>query len=637
MSVVDDIKERLDIIEVVGQYVPLKKAGHNYKGLCPFHSEKTPSFIVFPDTQTWHCFGACGIGGDVFSFIQRRENIEFPEALRLLAQRAGVTLQQRTPQEATADRTRNLLTEINEAAAAFFHHLLLNSAVAEAARGYLARRGIIDKGIAAFQLGYAPDEWHALETNLTAKGYDTRDLLAAGLLTEREDNRHYDRFRGRLIFPIRDIRGRVAGFGGRVLDDSLPKYLNSPQTPLFDKSSILYGIDLARDAIREQGEVVIVEGYMDVLMAHQHGIDNVVASMGTALTEKQLNVLKRLTKRIVLALDSDLAGNKGTMRGLETARKVLDRQVAPVPIAKGRVDYRSELDAEIRVITLPPDLDPDEIIRENPAEWQDLVGNSKSVMDYVFQALVADLDLDDPRGKAEAVQRLLPIIAETGTMAERKHYVAKLAQMARVDERDLDIEMRRLKRPQFVAPARKEGQFSAFPGMPFGMEQYCLYLLLEDARLFGMMNEVLDRAGLEPLSQDDFQQPPHRELFALLSARWERGEPFAISELDDADPTWGSLAQDFEAFIEYTASLPDADLALAARRCALQLRKLRLERRLVELRYLNEDAQRSQDGEGIRRWMGLVTRYSQEKRRLDEALSRVTVLGYNEKEGSPVH
>lgn len=636
MSATEEIKERLDVVDVIGQYVSLKKAGRNYKGLCPFHNEKTPSFIVFPDTQSWHCFGACGVGGDLFDFMMRRESLSFPEAVQELAQRAGVVLKPRTPQQATADRSRSQMVDINEETAAYFHWLLLESETASAARAYLEKRGIDQRGISAFQLGYAPNDWHPTEGHLTNKGYSVQDLLAAGLIIERDDGRHYDRFRGRLMFPIRDIRGRVVGFGGRVLDDSLPKYLNSPQTALFDKSSILYGIDLARDPIREKGDVVIVEGYMDVVMAHQYGIANVVASMGTALTEKQLNILKRLTKRISLALDSDLAGSKGTIRGLETARQVLDQHLVPVPNWKGYIDYESRLDAEIRIITLPEDLDPDEIIRENPADWEALVENSLVVLDYLFQVLVADLNLNDPKGKSEAVKRLVPVIAESGTSVERSHYLQKLARMVRMDERELEKELVRKKRPRFTAPQSKDGRLSGFPGMPFDAEQYILFLLLEDARLFDMMNEILDHSELEPLSAEDFSQPRHRELFGQMWQRIEENaEPLGLADLDDEGLAWEGLAQEFEGFVAYTASLPDADLTLAARRCALQLRRTRLERRMVELRYLSEDAQANSDAESMRRWMGLITRYGRERRQVDEALSRVTVLGYSREEPSP--
>ncbi|NLS77742.1 MAG: DNA primase [Chloroflexi bacterium] len=627
MSVVDEIKDRLDIIEFIGQYVPLKKAGRNYKGLCPFHSEKTPSFIVFPDSKTWHCFGACGIGGDILTFVMRRENLEFREALEELARRAGISLRPQTPQEATAHKAMTLLAEINDAAAAQFNHWLTQSNAGAQARRYLEKRGLNQESWGAFQLGYAPDEWHALEQALTAKGYRIPDIISAGLLSEREDGGHHDRFRGRLTFPIRDIRGQVVGFGGRVLDDALPKYLNSPQTPLFDKSSILYGIDLAKDAIREQGLAVIVEGYMDVLMAHQHGIRNVVASMGTALTEPQLKILKRLTKKIALALDSDAAGDRGTLRGLETAKQVLDYQAVPVPTSRGLVDYEARLDTEIKIITLPTGLDPDEIIRSDAAEWARLVESSLPVVDYYFQALTRDLDLSSSQGKAEAVHRLVPVITESGGAIEQAHYVQKLARLVKMDERALEKELGRTPRLRVTKPARKEGRFSGFPGMAIGVEKYCIFVLLQNPKLLGVMDGVLERANLAPLGAEDFQDAWHRELLARLQSL---GPDEELLDLDsvEAGSALDTLRAEFSSFLQYTASLPEADLTLAASRCALQLRKAHLEHRLLELRYLNEEAQRDQVAEDRQRWMALVMQYTRDKGRLDEALSKVTVLGY---------
>ncbi|MFQ5813693.1 MAG: DNA primase, partial [Anaerolineae bacterium] len=331
MSVVDEIKQRLDIVEVVSSYVALKKAGRNYKGLCPFHAEKTPSFVVFPDTQSWHCFGACGTGGDVFTFIERQENLDFAGALRLLARQAGVSLKPQTEADLAEDKLKKRLREINETAAEYFHNLLLNSTAGETARSYLARREINRETISRFQLGYALDDWQALGDYLQGRGYKREDLLAAGLIIEREDGGHYDRFRGRLVIPIRDERGGVVGFGARALDDSTPKYINSPQTPVFDKSTVLFGLDLAKGAIRREGLAIIVEGYMDVLMAHQHQIANVVASMGTALTEAQLRLLKRFSKRFALALDADAAGHQATLRSMALAQETLAQRVVPVP------------------------------------------------------------------------------------------------------------------------------------------------------------------------------------------------------------------------------------------------------------------------------------------------------------------
>ncbi|MFC2050777.1 DNA primase, partial [Chloroflexota bacterium] len=242
MSVIDDVKQRLDIVQVVSEYTKLQKSGRNYKALCPFHSEKTPSFFVFPERQSWHCFGACGTGGDIFSFIMKKEGVDFTQALHILANKAGISLAaMTTPEKQTQNKERERLFEINEAAAEYYHHLLLNTSAGEIARNYVAKRELSPETIKNFQLGFAPDGWETIKQYLKDKGYEEADLLAAGLLVEKDDKNSYDRFRSRLIFPIRNTQGKAIGFGGRALDDSLPKYLNSPQTPIFDKSSNLYG------------------------------------------------------------------------------------------------------------------------------------------------------------------------------------------------------------------------------------------------------------------------------------------------------------------------------------------------------------------------------------------------------------
>jgi DNA primase len=477
MSAVDEIKERLDIVQVIQSYVPLKKAGRNYKGLCPFHAEKTPSFVVFPDTGTWHCFGACGTGGDVFSFVQRQENLDFGETLKLLAQRAGVELEARSPQATAAEQHLQRLREINRAAAAYFSHLLLHSDEAGRARRYLEERGLSQETIERFQLGYALDQWDALLRHLGSKGYSLAELAEAGLLVEREDKSgYYDRFRGRVLFPIRDHRSHTIGFGGRVLDDGLPKYLNSPQTLLFDKSSVLFGLDQAARGIRTTGVAVIVEGYMDVLIAHQHGMNNVVAQMGTALTEAQLKLLKRYTEHFVLALDSDSAGDQATLRGLDMARQVMDREVVPVPTARGLIRFEDRLTADIRIVSLPPGRDPDEVIRESPSRWAQLVADAKPVMDYYFQALTADLDLSTARGKAEAARALGPLVAEIGDPVQRAHYLQQLARIVQVDERLLWQQIQQAPGQKAARRSRSAAEGGERPKIAVGLEEYCLSL-----------------------------------------------------------------------------------------------------------------------------------------------------------------
>ena len=320
MSVTDEIKARIDAVDFISRYLPLQRAGRSFKACCPFHQERTPSFVVFPDSGTWRCFGACSTGGDIFSFLMQKENMDFREALQVLAQETGVQLPEET--DKGDSRERDLLYELNDRAALFFRNQLHRSQEGQAARDYLQRRGINAQVAAQFQLGFAADGWDALRDHLVEAGYSPDALHRADLVKHNlEHDSFYDSFRNRLIVPIHDRQGRVIGFGGRVLDDSLPKYLNTAETVLFHKSHVVYGLDRAYRAIRQADSVVIVEGYMDVIAAHQYGFENVVACLGTALTEEQLRQLHRYTDNFILALDADAAGQQATLRGLNQARQ----------------------------------------------------------------------------------------------------------------------------------------------------------------------------------------------------------------------------------------------------------------------------------------------------------------------------
>jgi len=588
MSVVDEIKERLDIVDTISQYVSLKKAGRNYKGLCPFHAEKTPSFIVFPDTQSWHCFGACGTGGDIFTFIMRQENLDFAGALRLLAQRAGVSLKPRTETDLAQDKLKKRLREINEVAAKYFHNLLLNSTEGERARHYLAQREINQETIGRFQLGYALDDWQALGDYLQERGYKREDILAAGLIVEREDGSgYYDRFRGRLIIPIRDERGGVVGFGARTLGDSIPKYINSPQTPIFDKSTILFGLDLAKGAIRREGLAIIVEGYMDVLTAHQHGIANVVASMGTALTESQLKLLKRFSKRFALALDADAAGYQATLRSVALAQDALAEKVMPVPTPRGLIKFESYLDIDIRIITLPQGKDPDKVIRENSALWAELVEKALPIVEFYFRAVTSELDLDSPKDKAEAVRRLLPIVQEIGSPVERTHYIQKLARLVRVDERTL-LEQARVKGKERRKQRREVA--SGAEEFIFGPEEYCLCILLRRPRLLQRLDEALREVGADGLNADDFAQAENRAIFTFWQERLSLEGEIDLERLrGEIDP---ALHPRLDLLLEGPKSTPPLDDEKAEKALiegALRLRQCKLRRLVEELRFLQEE------------------------------------------------
>jgi len=498
MSVITEVKQRLDIVEFVSEYVTLQKAGRNFKGLCPFHSEKHPSFFVFPEQQSWHCFGACGTGGDIFSFIMKKEGIDFGQALRLLAQRGGITLSPLESPDKAEDERKERLFQINEAATEYYHHLLSITKAGEAARSYLAKRKVMTETIKEFRLGFSPDAWETVKNYLQGKGYTEKELVEVGLIIEKEEGGSYDRFRNRLMFPICDIQGRVTGFGARVLDDSLPKYINSPQTPIFDKSSSLYGIDKAKSALRKKNLVIIVEGYMDVLTAHQHGWQSVVGSMGTSLTEKQVEGIKRLTNNITLALDADLAGEEATLRG------------------KAILAYSN---AEANVILLPPGKDPDEVIREDTALWQKLVEQAMPILDFAFQSVISKVDINKAKDKSLAVQKLLPSIYEIKDPVQQSHYLKKLARELKIEESAIKAALWESKagrkRPQLSKPTEQSRLARQFVSSP--IEEYCLALLLQFPELRPLARE---------LSPEHFESTENREVFV----KWQHSSD--ISNLE---------------------------------------------------------------------------------------------------------
>jgi len=505
MSVITEVKQKLDIVEYISEYVTLQKAGRNFKGLCPFHSEKHPSFFVFPDQQSWHCFGACGTGGDIFSFVMRKEGMDFGQALRVLAQRGGVTLRS---DEVVANKAeeekKERLFQINEAAAEYYYHILSATKAGATAGSYLARRIIMPETIKEFRLGFSPDAWETIKSYLLGKGYTEKELAEAGLIIEKEEGGSYDRFRNRLMFPICDIQGRVTGFGARVLDDSLPKYINSPQTPVFDKSTSLYGIDRAKSAIRKKDQLIIVEGYMDVLAAHQHGWPNVVGSMGTALTEKQVEGIKRLTNNITLALDADLAGEEAAVRG----RPIL-----------------AHSNAEAKVISLPPGKDPDEVICEEPALWQKLVEQAVPIVDFAFQSVISKIDISKARDKSLAVQKLWPLIHEIERKDDTQynHYVEQLARALKMRTLAVEAALQKLKidgkRPQPRRPTERSPVARQLVSSP--IEEYCLSLVLQYPELRPLAGEV---------SPEHFEYTENREVFV----KWQHCSdiPSLESELD---------------------------------------------------------------------------------------------------------
>lgn len=500
-SPIERIKQKLDIVDEIGAVVALRKSGKAFKGLCPFHGERTPSFYVFPDRQSWHCFG-CNEGGDLFTFVMKQQGIEFREALVLLAEKAGIPLaavgeSSAETGEATA---RKRLRALNEGAAVWFHTQLLQASEAQYARSYLDSRGVSNESIALWRLGYATDNDGLLEY-LRGQGYGNDELIEAGLARAREgDGSIYPYFRKRLIFPIRDIRGNTIAFGGRELGGGHPKYLNTPQTILYDKSATLYGLDLARDAVRRADRIILVEGYMDAIVPAQHGTRNIVAVTGSAVTEKHIQQIKKLTRRVTLALDPDAAGESATLRGITVAQQAFDRVQVPIPLPapkddkngrggrgrfsreqsaqngqgnqgnerkrqrrdepRGLVRFEEQVDAEISVMHLPAGVDPDEYVRQDLAGWQRALAEAIPLVDYLIEAQTADLALDTPQGKLEAYRRLLPQFAEIPNRILSTHYADRLAHKLHVDPVEMAraLERARKQRPSSPRPSQSQRQ-----------------------------------------------------------------------------------------------------------------------------------------------------------------------------------
>ena len=419
MSVTDDIKAKLDILDVVSPHVSLQKSGRTFKANCPFHTEKTPSFIVNPERQSWHCFGACATGGDIFNFVMRAENLQFGDALKMLAQRAGVELSSAPNREQS-----NAIHSVNGAAAQYFQDTL-ESESGKLAREYLDNRKVGQQAREQFKLGLSADRWDGLVQYLRTHGFKKEDAIASGLIREGDNGQVWDFFRNRLMFPIFDRQGNIVGFGARALDNSNPKYINTAQTEVFDKRGTLYALHFANAEIRQTGIAVIVEGYMDAIAAHEHGYKNVVASMGTALTENQVSQLRTLAREFVLALDPDDAGQEATLRSLESSWHVFRDVISRRNTANQSV-LNQWTPPTLKIAALPAGLDPDALIRTDPDRWESIIADAQPLLDFVIPALVRRSDLNVPDSRAHIVRELARLINRLDDM-DQHDYWGKLA------------------------------------------------------------------------------------------------------------------------------------------------------------------------------------------------------------------
>lgn len=524
MTDVQTIKDKIDVVDLISEYVQLKPAGSNHKGLCPFHHEKSPSFMAHRDRQFWHCFG-CGKGGDIFTFVQEIEGMEFVEALKYLAQKAGIPLE--TIASETNTSQKNRIKDINTTAARFYHHVLTQLPAAEPAREYLNKRGLKQETIDEWQIGFIPEQWDLLTKYLLKKGCSIDDLVASGLTIAKDGARpgsqsgFYDRFRGRVMFPIWDVHGGVVGFTGRILvekENSGGKYVNTPQTLVYDKSRVIFGLNKAKQEIKAKDLVVMVEGQMDVVACHQAGMKNVVAASGTAMTEEQVKLLKRYSHNVAIAFDADAAGQNAAERGIEVA------------LAEG---------LHINVITIPDGAgkDADECLKKNPDVWFQSVTNARDIMSYYFDKAFAGKSVNRPQEKQQAADRLLPKIARIPFAVERDHWLRELGALLSVDVSVLREDIERLKKQN---PERKLVQGA--PITPPVKKELPLSrhdILAE--RLFSLLlkfpfiiPDVLTHLPIEVLSTS---RPGH--LYETLKRMYTQASSFGVDTIRHAliDPT----------------------------------------------------------------------------------------------------
>jgi len=632
MSTIDEIKSRIDIVDLVSEAgVKLRHAGKNYTGFCPFHeNKKTPAFVVWPESGTWRCFGQCNEGGDIFKFVMKRENLDFKEALEKLAARAGVeipTFKKESPKEKEAhEHLRRLL----EDAVIFYRsHLLASKDILD----YLhAKRGLTEASIEIFGLGYAPRSWDAVLTHFTQRGYQVRDLLEAGLISERESGGYYDRFRNRIMIPIRDATRRMAGFGARIVDpDDIPKFLNSPETVLFTKGRLLYGLDRAHKAIRATDQAVIVEGYLDVIALHQAGYENAVSPMGTALTEDQLRLLKKFTRRIVLALDPDTAGQKAILRGLDAARAAMDRQGELDFDPRGLLRNEARLQADLRVASLPDGMDPDEIVARNRDEWAQLIDSAKPIVEHVMISLGEGRDLKDHRVVNEIANQVLPLIQDLPSPADREFFTQRLARYLRVDERAFigtQVARPQVKRPRQPQRPPKQAvsreKIAVTVSSSKMVEEYVIAVLFRRPELVFRLDRLLQQFDLVSLAAEDFEYTDHQMMFRLIreSVEQDRTEhhDFVVGAVPES---LQGLSRDLFAQTEKMERL-DEKLLEELLRGVIKLRRVTAGENLNQLRFLQEEAHQSGDLRATS-YQDLVLQNTRLLRDLDQAYRKMSV------------
>lgn len=485
-DLLEEIRNRCDVVDIISEYVHLKPAGKGFKGLCPFHEEKTPSFMVSPEKQLFHCFG-CGEGGNVFNFLMKYEKLSFFEAVKMLAQKSGVPLPVDEEKENILHKKKERLYKLNNLVANYYRECLFRTNQGKKVINYFKKRGFNDTSVEKYKLGYAPSGWDVLSNFLKKKEYSYEELIRAGLTKKSKiEGKYIDYFRDRIIFPIFNLSGRVIGFGGRVLDDSLPKYINSPETLVYNKGSNLYSLNFAKEDIRKKNYIIIVEGYTDVLITQQYGFNNIAASLGTALTTKQIDLIKRFADTVLIAFDSDSAGNMATLRSLDLLVKA---------------------GLEVKVIALPQGYDPaDFLIKKGKETFQNLIDRSLSLIDYKLQLLYSKYSIKIIEGKVKVVKEILPTLSVIGNEVELRAQTKKISEELKLSEEAILIELKRYKRGSrdsshnFIELNSESGNIKA--------EKILIGCMLE--------NEEIVRDILTKLKVEDFSVLLHRQIVTAI-------------------------------------------------------------------------------------------------------------------------
>ncbi len=604
-SQTDEIKSKLSVEEVISGYLQLQRAGKNLKANCPFHNEKTPSFMVSPERQMWHCFG-CDEGGDIFSFVMKIEGLEFRDALKLLAEKAGVELKNSGYKSGDSGRKKRVL-EVVEVSRKFYEECL-KIKTGKKANEYLLERGLSKNIIEKFQLGYAPDSWDLLSKFLKKKGYQDSEIFAAGMTVKKDRGGYYDRFRGRIMFPINNVSGQTVGFSSRVMpgqDESQAKYINTPETVLYNKSQILYGLDKAKMTIRKNDLAILVEGNMDVIASFQAEVENVVAASGTALTAEQIRIIKRYTDNVAFSFDLDSAGIKAANRGIEIA------------LAEGM---------NVQVVTVPEGKDPADCVKSNPDLWKEAVKNPKPIMEFYLESVFAKYDLTKIEDKKKIAAELLNIISKISNKIEQSYYLQMLAEKLSVDEKVLreTLENAKKNEARFENRPKKSEDDSKIldvANREKQLQEKLLGIIILNPQVFGEIYAGLDELFLNQklntiynlikelyLENKKLNTEDLEKLKSELST-----EKYSENGQNELLYLWNTAALRIEAELEAISNIFEE-----ASVCVLNLKKIKLHKDLKKIELDIKNAERANDSESQKLLMGEFDKCVKELGKLKE-------------------